>query len=550
MTTVPARTTLAEPTTLARRQEMAAAFGVRALRTTDAGTLLDDAAAVVRDALGADLAGVLQATADPAAFRFRSGIGWRDGVVGAVVPAQPNSAICFMLGRDEPVIYDDLPREQRFVAPRMLLDHGVRSGIGVIMRSRRRGVLGVLGVHSRRPHAYTPDDAHFLQTIANVLSEALERAEAEARLRAREDRFRRLAENAHDLIYRYRLRPQPGFEYVNPAVRRVTGYSPAECYAEPEIAFRMIHPDDRAAMLSNDGPRRDTPALVRYLRKDGGVIWCELRSVPVYDDTGAIEAIECIARDVSERKRMEDQLRIAYAREHHAAQQLRMVDSMKNAFLQAVSHELRTPLAAVLGMAVTLEQRAGSLQPEDHDMLVARLAVNARTLDKLLSDLLDLDRLMRRTITPQRRPTLLLRLARDIATNADTGGRAVHVSGDDVVAMVDTPKVERIIENLLANAVRHTPPASSIWITVRAVVHGTEIVVEDDGPGIPDAMRTRVFEPFQGAPADGAYAPGTGIGLSLVAKFAELHDGRAWATERAGGGAAIHVLLGHGDAER
>jgi len=518
---------------------------MRALQTSSLTELIDAAVAVVAEELHADLAGMLEASPVPDTFVFRSGVGWREGIIGAITKSQPGSAVEFMLQSDGPVVYGDLPRETRFTPPRLLLDHGVRGGVGVIVRGRE-GVLGVLGVHARAPHHFAPDDANFLQTIANVLSEAMERATAEMRLRAREERFRRLAEDAHDIIYRYRLLPEPAFEYVNPAVERVTGYSQAECYASPRLAFDMIHPDDRATLLADGNTSGDPPGAVRYVRKDGGIVWCELRTVPVHDDSGVLIAVECIARDVTERKRVEDQLRAAYERERHAAEQLRGLDTMKNAFLQAVSHELRTPLAAVLGMAVTLEQRGDELSREDRDLLLGRLAVNARALDGLLTDLLDLDRLMRRTIEPQRRPTLLLRQAKDVAADADTDGRAVHISGEDLVVNVDTPKTERIIDNLLANAIRHTPLGASIWIDIRRADGGAEIVVEDDGPGIPDEMKREVFEPFRTGPSLHAHAPGTGMGLALVAKFAELHGGRAWATDRIGGGASIHVLLPDG----
>ena len=101
--------------------------------------------------------------------------------------------------------------------------------------------------------------------------------------------------------------------------------------------------------------------------------------------------------------------------------------------------------------------------------------------------------------------------------------------------------VERIVENLLTNAVKHTPGDSRIWVRVERTDEGALISVEDDGPGIPPEDRLRVFEPFvQGATVTPG---GVGVGLALVAKFAELHDGRAWVQERAGGGASFRVLL-------
>ena len=112
-----------------------------------------------------------------------------------------------------------------------------------------------------------------------------------------------------------------------------------------------------------------------------------------------------------------------------------------------------------------------------------------------------------------------------------------------VTIEADAAKIERIFENLLSNAIRHTPPQSKVWVRVGPEAGGALLVVEDDGPGIPVEHRESIFQPFgQGAGAP-EHAPGVGIGLAVVARFAELHGGRAWVEEREGGGASFHVFL-------
>ena len=127
-------------------------------------------------------------------------------------------------------------------------------------------------------------------------------------LRRSEERFRLLAENAQDLIYRYRLKPNPGFEYVSPSATAIIGYTPEEHYADPELRFKIVHPDDRH--LIDEALRSpETLITIRWLRKDGGVIWIEQRTKAIYDGAGELVAIEGIARDVTERKRVEEALR-------------------------------------------------------------------------------------------------------------------------------------------------------------------------------------------------------------------------------------------------
>ena len=107
----------------------------------------------------------------------------------------------------------------------------------------------------------------------------------------------------------------------------------------------------------------------------------------------------------------------------------------------------------------------------------------------------------------------------------------------------DTAKIERSVEDLLMNDARRTTRDRCIWHRVAPVAGGALIAVEDDGPGVPDELRTEIFEAFRQGPTASPHSPGTGIGLSLVARFAELHGGRAWVQERDGGGASFRVFL-------
>ena len=180
--------------------------------------------------------------------------------------------------------------------------------------------------------------------------------------------------------------------------------------------------------------------------------------------------------DVTERKRAEQALRKserkyseAFRREREAAQRLRALDEMKNTFLEAVSHDLRTPLTSILGSALTLEQTRFELPKDESLDLVRRVASNARKLERLLSDLLDLDRLQRGIVSPQRRPTDIAALvARTVDELEDPAGHEIDVDVEAVTVSVDAAKVERIIENLLSNAIRHTPEGTRIWIRASA----------------------------------------------------------------------------------
>jgi signal transduction histidine kinase len=131
---------------------------------------------------------------------------------------------------------------------------------------------------------------------------------------------------------------------------------------------------------------------------------------------------------------------------------------------------------------------------------------------------------------------------RTVATEWETG-RPLELAVEPVVSQVDPAKVERIVENLLANADRHTTPDTPVWVKLARQDQGVLIAVEDAGAGVPPELRAALFEPFHQGPETPTHAPGVGIGLTLVARFAELHGGRAWVEDRPGGGSSFRVLL-------
>ncbi len=249
-----------------------------------------------------------------------------------------------------------------------------------------------------------------------------------------------------------------------------------------------------------------------------------------------------VERTLSERERLQEQTKRALDREREAANELRSLDDLKTTFLHAVSHDLRTPLTSILGMAVTLQRDDLELPPDDRRDLAERIARNARKLDRLVSDLLDFERIDRGVLGIDRRPVDIGALAREVVEDVYLAGHDLHIDVDSVGAWIDAVKVERIVDNLVMNAVRHTPEGTDVWLRVHARDGGVLISVEDDGPGVAYGERLTVFRPFEHFDEDPS-APGLGIGLSLVSGFAELHGGRAWVEERVGGGAAFKVFI-------
>ncbi len=186
---------------------------------------------------------------------------------------------------------------------------GLKS-LAVIPLFHEGSLLGCLNAASHREATVPALAREVMEVLASQLARAIVQARTTAALRESEERFRLLAEHASDLVYRVRLKPEQRFEYVSPSATAITGYTPEEHYADPWLGYKIVHPEDRKILEEASGvggePRKEV--TLRWIRKDGSVIWTEQRNTPVYDDSGELVALEGIARDVTAQRRMEEEL--------------------------------------------------------------------------------------------------------------------------------------------------------------------------------------------------------------------------------------------------
>jgi two-component system sensor histidine kinase KdpD len=231
------------------------------------------------------------------------------------------------------------------------------------------------------------------------------------------------------------------------------------------------------------------------------------------------------------------------AGEAFEAEALRRSDAMKTALLRAVSHDLRSPLMAILTSAGALARRDLSLDPDDRRELLETIAGEAARLDRLVGNLLDLSRLQAGAAQPE--PELLAideLVVQALAELGDEAGRVQASFADEPPAVrADANQIERVIVNLIENALRYSPAAEPVRVQVTAT--GAEVLVRvvDRGEGIPAADLERIFEPFQrGAGAD---TRGAGLGLAIARGFASANGGRVWAESRVGQGATFVLAL-------
>lgn len=229
------------------------------------------------------------------------------------------------------------------------------------------------------------------------------------------------------------------------------------------------------------------------------------------------------------------------AREAVEAETLRQSDAVKTAILHSVSHDLRSPLTAIRAASEGLASPSLDLTGADRDEFLETIRIEVRRLERLVENLLDLSRLEAGPAV--RRPelwtvdTLLARALEQLGRDAERV--RVTVGAELPPVRVDAAHIERVLVNLLENALKFSSPSDLVDVSAAADAGQVVVRVRDRGPGIAPADRERIFEPFE----RGGGGRGSGLGLAIARGFAEANGGRVrLETVRGGGGGSIFVL--------
>lgn len=401
-------------------------------------------------------------------------------------------------------------------------------------------------------HTWSVIEMDALRTTASIIGSALQRDQMQKTLREKETRFHRLAEHAVDIIFRYRLAPPRGYEYVSPSVTLITGYTPADYYADPDLDLELLHPQCKPffdAYSFRHSPRvAQEPLILPILHKNGHKVWIEQRYWLVFDEKGKPVAIEGIGRDITQRKKMEENLR--QAREQAEAQ-LRVGQE----FLTTMSHEIRTPLHAIIGLTDMLLET--SLSPEQHDLLET-LRISSDALLTVVNDTLDFSRLEAGKTKLRQHPFNVRECVEQSLALLAPRAKEKHIelscSFDDAVPLMvrgDAGHLRQILVNLVSNAVKFTEQGQvCIMVECTDLTEGWEkparydlhIAVHDTGIGIAPHDMERLFHPFsQAHPVSEDGYRGSGLGLSISKRLAEMMGGTIWAESVVGKGSTFHV---------
>jgi PAS domain S-box-containing protein len=388
--------------------------------------------------------------------------------------------------------------------------------------------------------------------FAKVTRDLTERRGAEEELRASEERLRLLIASVKDYAI-FILDPTGHVATWNPGAERLKGYSAEEIVGQH---FSQFYPEEdkragkcemeldvaqRVGRFEDEGWR---------IRKDGSRFWANVVITPIRNAGGNLVGFAKVTRDLSERKRHEEE-RLALVRTEEArrvaeqnnartqalAEDLRRARDraeeatrMKDEFLATVSHELRTPLTAILGWGKMLAN--GSLPPEKTAHAINIIVRNAVAQSQIIDDLLDVSRI----ITGQLRLDVDFVDVNQVVTSAiDVVRPAAEAKGIDLQSLLnpdaglikgDAGRLQQILWNLLTNAVKFTSKGGRVHVTLRRYDSMVEIEVADTGKGMAPAFLSRVFDRFaQEETGNTRRNGGLGLGLAIVKHLVELHGG-------------------------
>lgn len=569
-----------------QQQATVAQLGQSALLGKVLSSLMKEAAVLVAQNLGVEYCKILEFCPEAHTLVLRAKVGWDEERVKEAVINSDSSGAGYTLLVKQPVIIEDLRTETRFSSSFLLREYGIISGLSVPI-PKPNGCYGVIGAYTSKKQTFTQDDIHFVQSVANVLSAAIERQQTEQALRQAKDELElRVAERTAELI---RINEQLQLELIErQRTQEELWNSQARFAGIVSIADDAIICIDgnQCITLFNQGaekifgycavevlgqpldillPRRYTQAHHQYVTDFGN-------SAKVARRMGERREIYGRRKDgtefpaeasISKLKIKEEIVYTVYLQDISDRKQ---VERMKDEFVSVVSHELRTPLTSIHGSLGMLA--SGLIKPEsDQGKRLLQIAVDStERLVRLINDILDIERIESGKVKMEKQTCDVADLIEEavnvIHPIADKAGISLSVSSISQNIWADPDRIVQTLTNLLSNAIKFSPNGSTVWLNAEVCRDKEDKVkfaslsrpspptpcilftVRDTGRGVPGDKLDSIFERFQQVDSsDSRNYDGTGLGLAICRSIVQQHNGHIWVESVLGEGSSFYFTI-------
>jgi PAS domain S-box-containing protein len=353
--------------------------------------------------------------------------------------------------------------------------------------------------------------------------------------------------------------PNGNLIWVNPAVERITGYSVAECLAMPEYPLPIVAPEDRGAvadaLAAAQAQASGEHLEFRSLSRTGELRWVSLSWQPMYDSEQRHLGFRTSVRDITERQRLREQLRLHA--EHleqlvqERTQRLRQLEQRQRQMEKmvalgelaaGVAHEINNPLA---GLRMAFELIKSSFSP-DHEYFELCGLID-KEIERISGITHQMHQLYKRTAQQPGEFSMTRSVGEVIWMLENTAAKlGVQVRfdapEDPLPVLLVEGEVKQILYNVIQNALQVSSPGSEVGVTIRIDEKNVVLEVKDEGPGIPDELLERIFEPFFSTKHDETHS-GMGLGLSVSRSLAEAMGGRIEVESNANHGSLFSIIL-------
>jgi PAS domain S-box-containing protein len=409
-----------------------------------------------------------------------------------------------------PVAYEDAAAKDGLAESDVLLSFGHRAYLGVPLSGREGLLHGVLSVYDAEPRAWREEEVQALVALAANASVALSNAELYQRVAVEREQSVAILANIADGIVAV---DRDGHVVLwNRAAEEITGVPASE--AVTRTPAQVLQRD----LESDTG---GTNRLIAIPRGDEDV-WLSLSEAVMRDPTGAVSGRIFAFRDISA--------------EH-------VVEQMKSDFVSTVSVELRTPLTSIYGFAQTLLREDVAFGEVERRTFLKFIARESERLTAIVDALLNVARLDTGDLTVSLVPTDVASVVSDVVTSASPSGNGHRFVADldveGVAVQADPDKLRQVLDQLVSNAVKYSPDGGTVTVSARRVDEAVEVVVADEGVGIPQSERERIFSKFYKAGG----GQGTGLGLFIAQGLVREMGGRMWVDSEEGQGSRFAFAL-------